>query len=259
MSSSGVKDTAQVANSCKKLYEPLPASISIPDQETSSVGKVQTLPEFLSNNLPQSERSEIAQEAKKTLSFKKGQKVTKKNAAGNRRQVAVKKGKYLTSRERRVLGLQHLTNYGFKFDDFLSMHHLWLDYMRKVIGCPEQHSPAQQQQQQQPSLCSDSLLTIGDEQLQMRISRADFHGALVKIIKASSSERVGTEGYVVMETRNTLKILTKKSKVTTVPKKGSAFSFCVDDYLFSVEASNMCIKPSERAIKKWKTKPPLNM
>jgi len=247
--SSGVKDTAQVADSYQKLYAQLPASIAV----SADQAQQQTLTGFLSTNLPQSERGEIGQEAKKTLSIKRVKQVKKSRS---RQRGQVKKGKYLTSRERRVLGLHHLTNRGFKFEDCTQMHRLWLDYMRKVVG-----SAGERPRPQAVTSCAAtaSIHTLGDEQLQMRVSRADFHGALVKLIKVASHQRLGLEGYVVMETRNTLKILTKQSNLTTVPKKGTAFSFCVDDYLFSIEASNMCIKPSERAIKKWKSKPPLDM
>merc|ERR1712029_650322 len=152
-----------------------------------------------------------------------------------------RKGQYLTARERRDLGLNRLPR-SINFHDFDEMHSLWLDYMRSVVG---KRSPS-------PQSASDvtvtsSVETLGDEQLQMRVGRA------------TNNKLVGLEGYVVMETRNTVQIVTKKSRRKTVAKSGNYFSFCVDDILFTVDGSNMCMKPSERAVKKWKNKPPLEI
>ena len=67
------------------------------------------------------------------------------------------------------------------------------------------------------------------------------------------------QGFVVMETRNTLQLLTDKNLIKIIPKSGTSFSFSLDNHLFTVGGSNFCIKPSERAVKKWKNKPPYDL
>lgn len=242
MSRKEVKDSAQVADSVEKLYSELPAQIFQQKDNRKS------LKEFLVETLPQSEQKEIDDEFKKTLALTKGQKAKKVKAQVKKR----RKGQYLTAKERRGLGLNRLPKRGLNFADFHPMHDLWLEYMRKVVG---NSLKKPQVKESSPS----TVVTLGDEQLQMRVSRADLHGAFVKVVKAPNPKLIGMEGYVVMETRNTFQLVTKRSKRKIVPKSGTYFSFCVDEILFTVDGSTMCMKPSERAVKKWKNKPPLEL
>lgn len=246
-----IKDTAQVADSYEKLYNELPTKLFKAPPNDSK--KQLNLKQFLTKTLPASERKEIDGEFKKTLSLRKGQKVK-----GKKKVKRTRKGQYLTANERRKLGLNRLPKRGggLEFNHFHEVHDLWLDYMRKVIGFSASDRPPTPKEES--SSASSSYMTIlADEQLQMRVSRADYHGAFVKVTRAANTKLVGLEGYVAMETRNTFQILSKDSVLKIIPKTGSAFTFCVDQFVFTVEASNMCIKPSERAVKKWKTKPPL--
>jgi len=244
-----IKDTAQVADSYEKLYSELPTKI-FQAPESNDCKRPLELKQFLTKTLPASERKEIDDEFKKTLSFRQGQKVKVKKKVKRTR-----KGQYLTANERRKLGLNRLPKRGggLDFNHFHEVHDLWLDYMRRVIGFSASDRPTSPKKDS-----SSAYMTIlADEQLQMRVSRADYHGAFVKVTRAANTKPVGLEGYVAMETRNTFQILSRDSVLKTIPKTGSAFTFCVDEFVFTVEASNMCIKPSERAVKKWKTKPPL--
>ena len=52
-----------------------------------------------------------------------------------------------------------------------------------------------------------------DESLPMRICRADLHGAHVKVTRSNVASQVGLEGFVVMETKNTFRIISKDNKV----------------------------------------------
>jgi len=243
------KDTAQVADSYDKLYSEIPTKLF-----KAPSGKPQMdLKQFLTKTLPASERKEINDEFKRTLSLRKGLKVKAKKKVKRTR-----KGQYLTANERRKLGLSRLPKRGggLEFSHFHEVHNLWLEYMRKVVGFSASDRPPSRVQSSSDT--SSSYMTIlADEQLQMRVSRADYHGAFVKVTRAANIKLLGLEGYVAMETRNTFQILSRDSVLKIIPKTGSAFTFCVDDFVFTVEASNMCLKPSERAVKKWKTKPPL--
>ena len=44
-----------------------------------------------------------------------------------------RKGKYLTAREKKDLGLSKLDKDGLRFETFKKLHYLWLDYMREII------------------------------------------------------------------------------------------------------------------------------
>ena len=191
MSRKEVKDSAQVADSVEKLYGELPSQLFHRDKlETKS------LKEFLVKTLPQSEQKEIDEEFKKTLSLTKGQKAKKIKQAKKRR-----KGQYLSARERRSLGLNQVPKRGLNFSDFHPMHDLWLEYMRKVVG----NSGKKPQSIKEASTPTPSTVhTIGDEQLQMRVSRADFHGAFVKVVRAPNPKLIGMEGEYLLRCKRLL-------------------------------------------------------
>ena len=61
-----------------------------------------------------------------------------------------------------------------------------------------------------------------DENLQLKICRADMHGCLMKVTRALNSCLIGIQGIVVMETRHTFQIIDKKNILRNVPKSQSA-------------------------------------
>merc|ERR1712150_182719 len=172
-----------------------------------------------------------------------------------------RKGKYLTSHERRQLGLNRLPKSGgLKFSDYNELNNMWQDYMKDLLGWKDQSQVTKISKKSQDSKSnSNKMINIGDEQFRMRICRADYHGALVKITRSKCPSQLGVQGYVVMETRNTLQLVTEKDIIKIIPKAGTSFSFCLNDHLFTVGGSNFCLKPSERAVKKWKNKPPYDL
>lgn len=58
-----------------------------------------------------------------------------------------------------------------------------------------------------------------------KIASADFHGALVEVVRSNCVGRVGTKGIVVRDTKFTFVIITEKDDLRTVPKKGCVFRF----------------------------------
>jgi len=250
MSKKDVKDSAQVGDSYCKLYSELPKNVFKNQHPVDRSDGPKGLKEFLKASLPQSEQKEIDAEFKKTLSLTKGRKAKKLKTCG----APKRKVNLLSAKERRRLGLNRLPKRGLNFEDFHSMHDLWLEYMRKVVGNAAQKGDPGDRVEDE-----STVRTLGDEQLQMRISRADLHGAFIKIVRSTNKKMVGLEGYLVMETRNTFQVVTRKSVRKVIPKSGVYFTFSVDQLLFTIDGSTMCMKPSDRAVKKWKNKPPLDI
>ena len=100
---------------------------------------------------------------------------------------------------------------------------------------------------------------ILDENLQLKICRADLHGSNIKVTKAKNSCLVGLQGIVVMETRHTFQIIDKKSVVKNIPKEGTSFTFALNGHLITIQGSSFMMKPSDRAVKKWKKKPTFDL
>lgn len=116
------------------------------------------------------------------------------------------KPKPLSSRARRVIektendkGTQKKVAYA----TFVPLHRLWLGYIREVLGAQD--------------------LRTGGANAAVKLTAADFHGALVEVTRSACVGRVGTRGIVVRDTRFVFEIVTPKNEVKMVPKDGSFF------------------------------------
>jgi len=196
---------------------------------------------FLQSKLPHGDRKEVDGEFKKVL-------VLAAQKSKQKKQKPVRKSKqYLTAKERRSLGLYRLPKKGLKYSSFLPLNSLWNGYMKELLDFDTLEKGGWS-----PNLNEETRQL----QLQMRVCRADFHGAALKVVGADCSSHIGMQGIVVMETKNTIQIISKDNKLRILPKLGSSFSFKVNDYLFTVPGVSIDSKPGERATKKLKNKFP---
>jgi len=196
---------------------------------------------LLESKLPHSDKKEVDGEFKKVL-------VLAAQKSKQKKQKPVRKSKqYLTAKERRALGLYRLPKKGLKYSSFLPLNSLWNGYMAELLDLPSLEKGGWS-----PNLNEETRQL----QLQMRICRADFHGAAVKVVGADCSTHIGLQGLVVMETKNTIQIISKDNKLRILPKLGSSFSFKVGEYVFTVPGVSIDSKPGERATKKLKNKFP---
>jgi len=218
--------------------KPLPDNIlSIGGSST----KTSDLKTFLESKLPHGDKKEVNGEFKKVL-------VLAAQKSKQKKQKPVRKSKqYLTAKERRTLGLYRLPKKGLKYSSFLPLHSLWTGYMEELLDLANLEKGGWA-----PNLNEETRQL----QLQMRICRADFHGAAVKVVGATCSTHMGLEGIVVMETKNTIQIISKDNILRILPKLGSSFSLKVGEFLFTVPGACIDSKPGERATKKLKNKFP---
>ncbi|VDO99283.1 unnamed protein product [Soboliphyme baturini] len=84
--------------------------------------------------------------------------------------------------------------------------------------------------------------------------KADYHGCLMRVSHARNATQIGISGMVIMETRLTFMILTKKNRVVTIPKAGSVFQFLFDDKLFTVIGDNFFGTAAGRVQRKFKSR-----
>lgn len=199
------------------------------------------LKKFLETKLPHGDRKEVDGEFKKVLVLAAQKNKNKKGKPSRRSR------QYLTAKERRSLGLYRLPKKGLKYSSFLPLHSLWTGYMDELLDLDSLEKGSWS-----PNLSEETRQL----QLQMRICRADFHGAAVKVVGATCSTHMGLEGIVVMETKNTIQIISKDNVLRILPKLGSSFSFKVNKFLFTVPGNSIDSKPGDRATKKLKNKIP---
>lgn len=232
-----VKDTKQVAESYEKLYGQVPNGLTGQASTFTRKNSNEELKEFLQNLIPSSDQKDIDSELKKTVSLVKSHPQIVINKKINQKRQPRKCKKFLTSKERRELGLYRLPKKGLKYETYVELNHLWLGYIRELVDFAK-YRPE-------------------DENIRLKLTRADYHGGLVKITQSSNPNLINLEGIILMETKYTFRIITKDNIVKTISKKNTVFTFRAnDEFIFSVHGSNMIMKPSDRAVKKWKNKGP---
>lgn len=158
--------------------------------------------------------------------------------------------KELTAKEKRKLGLDRLPKTGLQYTNFTDLAALWQTYMRDLLNT----AGLMKSGWSVPGNLDDS----GLHTLQMKVSRADLHGALIKVESAECPSQVGRQGICLMETRHTFQIISTDNKLRMMPKKGSVFSVEVDGFRFTFPGSSMLARPAERSTKKPKNRPPLD-
>jgi len=144
------------------------------------------------------------------------------------------KSKKLTAKEKRRLKVFEIVK-DQKFENFFSLHDLWEQYMKQLLNL-------------KPGVKAEPRLWV--KQLQS----ADYHGALVTVIKSKNHSFVGKTGIIIQETRNTFKIVTPKNVVLTIPKADCVFAFELEDFVFTLYGNYLIQRSAARSGKKFKSK-----
>ncbi|KAI9272968.1 Rof/RNase P-like protein [Phascolomyces articulosus] len=150
-----------------------------------------------------------------------------------------KRGKRLTASEKRAMQIYDIPKKGVKYELFEPLHNLWQGYMKEL------YSQGQ----------SNSL------QFAQKLLKADYHGAIIKVTKSSNPLLVGSTGIVIQETQNLFKIITKENKVKSIPKSKTVFQVELDccSCSFTLYGQQLLTRAAERAAKKFKAKPTIDL
>lgn len=154
------------------------------------------------------------------------------------------KPKPLSSREKRALGLYEIPPSAQKYSIYEPLHHMWVAYMQEVLGpnCMPVNSGTA------AKLCS-----------------ADFHGALLEVVRSRCVGRVGLRGIVVKDSKFAFEIVTKNDARKLVPKEHTVFRFTVRrpgeqaenekrrDFVFELHGDQFIYRAADRANRKFKS------
>ncbi|KAG9251884.1 Rof/RNase P-like protein [Emericellopsis atlantica] len=108
----------------------------------------------------------------------------------------------LSAREKRRLGLHDIPREGQKYEIYEPLNKLWHGYINEVLG---------------------SDVYTGGPNTAAKLASAEFHGAIVKVVRSRCPGRVGIKGVVVRDRKHVLEIVTRKQGVKMVPKEGTTF------------------------------------
>ncbi|KAJ9588905.1 hypothetical protein L9F63_017783 [Diploptera punctata] len=220
----------------EELYSKLPKAIQNAAGTQKLDSDLKFIEELAKSSLPKSKSSEVEAELKRSFPLLKFH-------VSDKKQFPRKKKKPLSMREKRQLGLHKLNKKDMKYEEFEELHSLWTEYIKKYLNLKDLDNKGFTAEPESGNWTHFSHL----------LSKADFHGALMKVVRSKCSSLVGQSGIVIFDTRNTFKIISKDNIVRTIPKQSSVFAVSVDNYTFTIFGKYFCIKPPERSVKKIRT------
>lgn len=193
----------------------------------------QAIINFLEINVPKSDHVNIESELKTDFLLAK-----KKSKQSRKKKPSTKKVKILTRKEKKALSFYEIPRNSVKYEDFLPMHEMWIQYASQIL---ELDKPL-------PDPNSKSW-----EQFTQTLYKSDFHGSYLSVVRSKCPSYVGKNGICIMDTRNTFKLLSKESVVTTVPKFSSVFEMHIKNVAVTLFGKHLCVRPAERSTKKVKS------
>lgn len=145
-----------------------------------------------------------------------------------------KKAKGLNAKERRQLKIFQLKPEHQKYELFLPLHELWKQYI--------------------VDLCNGLKPESNPQMIQQKLLKADFHGAILTVVRSKCPSYVGQTGILLQELKHIFKIITKEDKIKVIPKRNSVFSVEIGDFITHIYGSKFELRSSERSAKKFKVK-----
>ncbi|XP_031562031.1 ribonuclease P protein subunit p29-like [Actinia tenebrosa] len=149
-----------------------------------------------------------------------------------------KKTKSMSSKEKREKKIYELAPGNHKYEMYLPLHRLWSEYMQQVLNLQE----------------NSKLKVVTPKML-----KADYHGCLITVCRSKCPSYVGKTGIVLQETKNVFKIIAKDNKLKVIPKANSVFSFELNGFTFKIYGNHFRFRASERSVRKFKSKPTLDL
>ncbi|KAK4615366.1 Ribonuclease P protein subunit p29 [Fulvia fulva] len=151
------------------------------------------------------------------------------------------KPKPLNAKQKRALCIFDIPKSQRKYSIYEPLHTLWCSYIREILG-----------------ITAGRAYIDGNSAGPLLVS-ADYHGALVEVVRSRCPSRVGLKGVVVRDTKFTFDVITEKDQIKTVPKEHTVFRLEVPfeeegkkPVGFEVYGSHFETRAPDRANKKFR-------
>ena len=118
------------------------------------------------------------------------------------------KPKPLSAKQKRKLCIYDIPKSQQKYAIYEPVHQMWCAYMREILGIADGKRTHVDANGAGPMLVS-----------------ADYHGALVEVVRSRCPSRVGLKGIVVKDTKFTFEVVTTKDALKAIPKEHTVFRF----------------------------------
>ncbi|KAK3067635.1 hypothetical protein LTR53_015383, partial [Teratosphaeriaceae sp. CCFEE 6253] len=157
------------------------------------------------------------------------------------------KPKPLSAKQKRALCVYEIPKEQQKYAIYEPLHRMWCGYMREILGLGDGKRSHVDANGAGPVLVS-----------------ADYHGALLEVVRSRCSSRVGGKGIVVKDTKFAFEIVTAKDELKIMPKEHTVFRFEVPfeareegagspkPLLFEIHGGHFESRAPDRANKKFR-------
>ncbi|PVU94103.1 hypothetical protein BB561_002806 [Smittium simulii] len=215
----------------------VPLELGVPLNEYTKTFTKDYVLELLPSNVKKDKIYETKVE-RKVVSLQSNKRIEEENNLKSKKEQInppKKTSKRLSSKLQKKLGIYNIPKDNQKYSVFEPLNVLWSEYILRVLANSTGPNAAQ------------------------KIIKADFHGSILSVVKAKCYSLVGKEGIVIQETKNTFKIITKTNNLLVIPKTNTIFEMKVSSYKFTFFGNQIMYKSSERATKKFKPKPNIDL
>lgn len=200
-------------------------SLGIESQNRSQAGACTQV--FLENNLPHYKGHDVAS----LLSYKA---VMLEYSRPKKEKLKSKGGSQINACQKRMMTIFKIMPEHQRYEFFFPLHELWRQYIT--------------------DLCGGLKPTSSPQFVQQKLLKADFHGAVLTVVRSKCPSYVGTTGILVQEFKHVFKIITKENKLKVIPKRNSVFSVEINGFTSFIYGSKFEHRASERSAKKFKVR-----
>lgn len=152
------------------------------------------------------------------------------------------KPKPLSAKRKRALGLNETPKEQRRYSIYEPLHTLWCDYIQSILGIKDNPTRLLEAQSLGPLLAS-----------------ADYHGALLEVVRSRCVSRVGLKGIVIKDTKFTFELITIENELKSIPKEYTTFRFTIPGanehsapYVLEILGSQFETRAADRATKKFR-------
>ena len=117
-------------------------------------------------------------------------------------------------RERRLHALPDVRPENWRI--YYGLHKMWCGYMRDALGISQVISSER---------AGKNGIRVTPTSAGAILASADYHGAIMEVVKSKCEGRVGLKGVVARDTKFTFVLCVQGGRFVTIPKEGTVFRF----------------------------------
>eukprot|EP01105_Mastigella_eilhardi_P001622 TRINITY_DN11915_c0_g1_i1.p1 TRINITY_DN11915_c0_g1~~TRINITY_DN11915_c0_g1_i1.p1 ORF type:complete len:270 (+),score=48.40 TRINITY_DN11915_c0_g1_i1:108-812(+) len=160
------------------------------------------------------------------------------HAEAKRRERQLRKPKEeMTARELRAHGAFEIPDALQKYSVYVPLHVLWKKYITDLMS-------------------NARALSVQG----FKLMKADFHGAIISVVRSRNPCLVGVSGILIQETTNALRLITPYDTLKVVPKRDNVFMLELPSgAVVTLYGNHLCQRSADRTARKFKAKPTIEL